>query len=62
MIDNLKPWKERIEYVSAVLCVMSAISMGMASMSMHEHHDIESGVLIFVAQLLLFAASVFHLN
>lgn len=57
-----KPWKERTEYACAVLCVASAITMGISSMALHEHHDIESGVLIFIAQLLLFAASVFHIN
>lgn len=57
-----KPWKERTEYACAVLCVCSSVTMGIASMTVHERHDIESGVLIFIAQLLLFAASIFHIN
>ena len=41
---------------------MAAISIGVASIVVSETHDIAAGVLIFVAQLLLFSASVFHLN
>ena len=41
---------------------MAAISIGIASIVVSETHDIAAGVLIFVAQLLLFSASVFHLN
>lgn len=41
---------------------MAAISIGIASIVVSETHDIAAGVLIFIAQLLLFAASVFHLN
>ena len=54
--------KDKIEYSSAIICIMAAISIGMASIVVSETHDIEAGVLIFIAQLLLFAASVFHLN
>lgn len=41
---------------------MAAIAIGIASIVVSETHDIAAGVLIFIAQLLLFAASVFHLN
>lgn len=41
---------------------MAAISIGIASIVVSETHDIAAGVLIFVAQLLLFSASVFQLN
>lgn len=54
--------KDQIEYSSAVVCIMAAIAIGIASIVVSESHDIAAGVLIFIAQLLLFAASVFHLN
>ena len=54
--------KDQIEYSSAVICIMAAIAIGIASIVVSETHDIAAGVLIFIAQLLLFAASVFHLN
>lgn len=54
--------KDQVEYSSAILCIMAAISIGVASIVISESHDIAAGVLIFVAQLLLFSASVFHLN
>lgn len=41
---------------------MAAIAIGISSIVVAENHDIAAGELIFVAQLLLFAASVFHLN
>ena len=41
---------------------MAAITIGIASIVVSETHDIAAGVLIFVAQLLIFSASVFHLN
>lgn len=55
-------WKDKTEYACAVICVMSAISLGCSAMCVHNTHNIESGVLIFIAQLLIFAASVFHIN
>lgn len=55
-------YKEKIEYACAVLCVFAAITIGIGAMMFHDRHDIESGVLIYIAQLLVFAASVFHLN
>lgn len=54
--------KDEVEYSSAICCVASAIAIGICSIVVSEHHDIAAGVLIFVAQLLIFAASVFHLN
>lgn len=54
--------KDKVEYSSAILCIMAAISIGVASIVVSESHDIAAGVLIFVAQLLIFSASVFHLN
>ena len=54
--------KDIVEYSSGVCCIMAAISIGISSIVVSEHHDIAGGVLIFVAQLLIFAASVFHLN
>ena len=54
--------KDKIEYSSGICCVASAIAIGICSIVVSEHHDIAAGVLIFVAQLLIFAASVFHLN
>lgn len=54
--------KDKVEYSSAVMCVCASITIGISSIIIHEHHDIQSGVLIFVAQLLIFAASVFHIN
>lgn len=57
-----KEQKDKIEYASAVVCIAASISIGTASIVVSENHDIAAGVLIFVAQLLLFAASVYHLN
>ena len=54
--------KESVEYASAIVCIFSSISIGMSSIVISDQHDIAAGVLIFIAQLLLFAASVFHLN
>lgn len=54
--------KDIVEYSAGVCCVAAAITIGMSSIVVSEHHDIAAGVLIFVAQLLIFAASVFHLN
>lgn len=54
--------KDIVEYSAGVCCIMAAISIGISSIVVTEHHDIAAGVLIFVAQLLIFAASVFHLN
>lgn len=54
--------RDKIEYSSGICCVASAIAIGICSIVVSEHHDIAAGVLIFVAQLLIFAASVFHLN
>ena len=54
--------KDIVEYSAGVCCIMAAISIGISSIVVSEHHDIAAGVLIFVAQLLIFAASVFHLN
>ena len=54
--------KDHVEYSSAIICIIAAISIGIASIVVSETHDIAAGVLIFVAQLLLFSASVFHLN
>lgn len=54
--------KDKVEYSAGVCCVMASITIGISSIIISEHHDIAAGVLIFVAQLLIFAASVFHLN
>ena len=54
--------KDIVEYSAGVCCIMAAISIGISSIVVSEHHDIAGGVRIFVAQLLIFAASVFHLN
>lgn len=54
--------KDKVEYSTGVVCVMAAITIGITSIIISEHHDIAAGELIFVAQLLIFAASVFHLN
>lgn len=54
--------KDIVEYSAGVCCVAAAITIGLSSIIVSEHHDIAAGVLIFVAQLLIFAASVFHLN
>lgn len=54
--------KDYVEYSSAIVCIMAAIAIGIASIVVSETHDIAAGVLIFIAQMLLFAASVFHLN
>lgn len=54
--------KESVEYASAVVCIFSSISIGISSIIISTNHDIAAGVLILIAQLLLFAASVFHLN
>ena len=54
--------KDKVEYSSGICCVASAIAIGICSIVVSEQHDIAAGVLIFVAQLLIFAASVFHLN
>lgn len=54
--------KESVEYASAVICIFSSISIGISSVIISTNHDIAAGVLILIAQLLVFAASVFHLN
>lgn len=54
--------KDIIEYASAVMCICSAISMGLTSMVISDKNDVASGVLILIAQLLLFAASVYQIN
>lgn len=54
--------KESIEYASAVVCIFSSISIGISSIIISTNHDVAAGVLILIAQLLVFAASVFHLN
>ena len=54
--------KDKVEYSTGVVCVMAAITIGITSIIVSEHHDIAAGELIFVAHLLIFAASVFHLN
>lgn len=54
--------KDIVEYSAGICCVAAAITIGISSIIVSEHHDIAAGVLIFVAQLLIFAASVFHLN
>ena len=54
--------KDKVEYSTGVVCVMASITIGITSIIVSEHHDIAAGELIFVAQLLIFAASVFHLN
>lgn len=58
----LRDTKDIVEYSAGICCVAAAITIGIASIIVSEHHDIAAGVLIFVAQLLIFAASVFHLN
>lgn len=58
----LRDSKDIVEYSAGVCCVAAAITIGLSSIIVSEHHDIAAGVLIFVAQLLIFAASVFHLN
>lgn len=58
----LRDTKDVVEYSAGVCCVAAAIAIGISSIVVSEHHDIAAGVLIFVAQLLIFAASVFHLN
>ena len=54
--------KDQVEYSSAIVCIMAAIAIGITSIVVSETHDIAAGILIFVAQLLIFSASVFHLN
>ena len=54
--------KESVEYASAIVCIFSSISIGISSIIISTNNDIAAGVLILIAQLLLFAASVFHLN
>ena len=54
--------KESVEYASAVICIFSSISIGISSVIISSNHDVAAGVLILIAQLLVFAASVFHLN
>lgn len=54
--------KESVEYASAVVCIFSSITIGISSIIISTNHDIAAGVLILIAQLLVFAASVFHLN
>lgn len=54
--------KDKIEYASAVVCIAAAITIGITSIVVSDKHDIEANVLIFVAQLLIFAASVYHVN
>lgn len=58
----LRDTKDKVEYSAGVCCVAAAITIGISSIIVSEQHDIAAGVLIFVAQLLIFAASVFHLN
>lgn len=54
--------KDRIEFSSAVMCIVAAITIGITSIVISQTHNIEAGVLIFIAQLLIFAASVYQIN
>ena len=54
--------KDKIEFSSAVMCIASAIAIGITSIVISQTHNIEAGVLIFIAQLLIFAASVYQIN
>ena len=54
--------KDKIEFSSAVMCIAAAIAIGITSIVISQAHNIEAGVLIFIAQLLIFAASVYQIN
>lgn len=54
--------KDKIEFSSAVMCIAAAIAIGITSIVVSQTHNIEAGVLIFIAQLLIFAASVYQIN
>lgn len=54
--------KDKIEFSSAVMCIAAAIAIGITSIVISQTHNIEAGVLIFIAQLLIFAASVYQIN
>lgn len=53
--------KELIQYLSAGTMVVSSVVLAFLSFFLNEH-DIESGVLMYIAQALLFAASVFGVD
>lgn len=38
--------KDQVEYSSAIVCIMAAIAIGVASIVVSETHDIAAGVLI----------------
>ena len=52
--------KDKIEFSSAVMCIAAAIAIGITSIVISQTHNIEAGVLIFIAQLLIFA--VYQIN
>lgn len=54
--------KDKIEFSSAVMCIAASIAIGITSIVVSQTHNIEAGVLIFIAQLLIFAASVYQIN
>ena len=54
--------KDKIEFSSAVMCIASAIAIGITRIVIRQTHNIEAGMLIFIAQLLIFAASVYQIT
>lgn len=54
--------KDIIEYITGIMCTIAAITIGIIAIYKSKDNDINAGVLIFIAQLLIFSASVFHLN
>lgn len=52
--------KRNIQYFCAVLLIVSSIAL--AFKAEHNHHDIAAGVLLYIAQAFLLAASIFGLD
>lgn len=52
--------KSSIQYACAVLLILSSIAL--AFLSFFQIQDINEGVIIYIAQALLFAASVFGMS
>lgn len=53
--------KVTIQYISACAMLVSSVALAFLSFFLN-HYDIEAGILVYIAQCLLFVASVFGVN
>lgn len=48
--------------IAAILCVIASIALAFTSLLISVEHDIAAGVLMTIAQLLVFAGTVFGID